>query len=573
MPSLSVSLPPMRLAAPGSEDVTITPPRLRRALVASGHSAFLLVLCALATACGEESSGEGNESLPAEGPSSSNTPGATGSNNPVTAPTDSTCPTPPCSPTPVTSSNPEPGNVGDGGGSGTSDPTPNEPVPNGAGGGAGGVGDPGAGGSMSSAGGNGPTGGGGEPGASGSSNAAGAGGTPTEGEPEPEPEGPPDGAYVACSGDPLPALQLTTVLEGLDEPTFAVTPAGDAQTMFVTERTGALLRFDLSQDDPAPTTILDLDTSRSAECGFLAVALHPNFDGVAENRLYVSYNPTCPLQIFGSGGSSALDEYVVDGDSATFSQSFFEVSQPEGNHNGGGIAFGPDGYLYLGLGDGGGSNDEHGDNGNGQNPNTPLGALLRFDVDAVDTPPAGNLTSEDVGGASVDGRIRHFGLRNPWRFSFDRQTGDLYIGDVGQNTTEEANIAPAGSGPLNFGWAAREGNEACPTCNNKSLLAGSSAVDPIHTHPRGGGGSSTGGYVYRGQNIPGMYGRYIYGDYATGDMWVLTHDGQGGACDVVENVLPNTLPADSLVSFAEDADGELYIINMSRGTISRIDPG
>ncbi len=551
-------------------------------------TALLVLLGATNSACSESDEGDTSDEGLISGTDAASTNEAT-TDEATTAPdvaatssTDDTggCATPPCAPTSqtdaaeptgtiepgddATDATMEPASGGAGGdGSATPEGTDAEPA------GAGGVSaEPaetaGAGGESSSA--------GGETGAGGANDEMGAGGTPVAG--EPAPDTPPEGAYVACSGDPLPALTLTTVIDGLEEPTFAVTPNGDAQTMFVTERSGGLLRFDLSQDPPTSTTILDLGTPRSAECGFLSVALHPNFDGMTENRIYVSYNPTCPAQIAGSGGASALDEYVVDGDSATFSQSLFTVEQPEGNHNGGGLAFGPDGYLYLGLGDGGGSNDGHGDNGNGQDPNTPLGAMLRFDVDAIDIPPAGNLTSDDVGGASVDARVMHYGLRNPWRFSFDQLTGDLYIGDVGQNTWEEVNFAPAGSGPLNFGWAAREGLTACPTCNNKSLLEGTTSVDPIHVHPRATGGSSTGGYVYRGSNIPGLYGRYIYGDYATGDMWVFTYDGEGDICDEVEDPIPSAdIPNNSLVSFAQDANGEIYVINMSRATISRIDPG
>jgi hypothetical protein len=387
---------------------------------------------------------------------------------------------------------------------------------------------------------------------------------------------PPAGAYEACSSAPVPALTLTAVLEDLDSPIHAVTPQGDANTMFVVERGGSLLRADLS--DGSTTEILSVSTSTSAECGFLSVALHPNFDGAAENRLYVSYNPTCPAQIFGSGGASALDEYTLDGDTATFVQNLFSVDQPEGNHNGGLAIFGPDGYLYLGLGDGGGGNDDHG-TGNGQNPNVPLGKILRFDVDNPDAPPAGNLTSADVGGASVDGRIFHYGFRNPWRYSFDRLTGDLYIGDVGQDSWEEVSFAAAGSGPMNFGWSAREGLNECPACGN-SLLAGTTAVDPIHTYDTddggGGGGffkgSVTGGFVYRGQSIPGLYGRYIFADYVRGDIFAFTYDGDGGTCDAIDQLIAGSdIPGESLSSFAEDANGEVYVINMARGNILRID--
>lgn len=388
--------------------------------------------------------------------------------------------------------------------------------------------------------------------------------------------GPPADAYEPCSGAAVPSLTLTSVLENLDSPLFATTPASDASTMYVVERTGGLLRANLN--DGSTTQLLDLNTSTDAECGFLSIALHPNFDGVGENRIWVSYNPSCPAQIFGSGGSSTLVEYTIDGDTATPGQVLFEFDQPEGNHNGGCLAFGPDGYLYYSLGDGGGANDQHGTNGNAQNVGVPLGKILRFDVDNVGTPPSGNLTSADVGGADVDGRIFHYGLRNPWRFSFDRATGDLYIGDVGQDTEEEVSFAPAGSGPLNFGWSAREGMGACGACGH-SLLAGTTATDPIISYPtaNGGGGlfqgSVTGGYVYRGSAIPGLYGRYIYADYVRGDIMALTYDGSGGTCDEVDELIPGAnIPGESLSSFAQDANGEVYVINMARGNILRIDP-
>ena len=394
--------------------------------------------------------------------------------------------------------------------------------------------------------------------------------------PTPGPGQAPAGAYEACSGDPLPELTLTTVLSGLDKPIQALTPRNDAQTMFVVERgqgdgsgTGALKRFDLREDNPSATDLLSLNVSLGGEMGFLGAALHPNFDGMSETRIYLSFNPS-------PGSESLLAEYSVEGDEAVFQQDIFEVNQPRSNHNGGGVVFAPDGTLYFGLGDGGGSNDPHGDNGNGQNPNTPLGSLLRFDVDDIDTPPEGNLTSGDVGGASVDARIMHYGLRNPWRFSFDRLTGDLYIGDVGQNTREEVDVLPAGSGPTNFGWAAREGFGECPGCS-AVLLEGTSAYDPVYDYATkwsgSGNGSVTGGYVYRGSKIPGLWGRYLFGDYVRGEIYALTYDGEGGACDVIAEAIAGLeLPGSAFVSFAEDGDGELYLVNAARGSIQRIDP-
>jgi hypothetical protein len=392
---------------------------------------------------------------------------------------------------------------------------------------------------------------------------------------DPPADGPPAGAYEACSGDPLPSLGLTEVLGDLDNPIHAVWANGDNTTAYVVERGGRLLRANL--DDGSTTELLEIDVTSSSECGFLSAALHPNFDGAGEKRVYLSYNPTC-----GSTGSSVLSEYTIEGDTAMLSQSLMVADQPESNHNGGCLGFGPDGYLYYSLGDGGGGDDQHGQNGNGQNVNVPLGSILRFDVDNPDTPPPGNLSADDVGGVSVDSRIFHYGLRNPWRFGFDRLTGDLYIGDVGQNTWEEVSFAPAGTGPLNFGWSSREGFEECPGCNH-SLLEGTTATDPIHAYSTATGGSAggggggffkgsiTGGFVYRG-TIPGLYGRYIYADYVVGEIRALTYDGNGGACDEEPELIQNSnIPGESLASFAQDGNGEVYVLNLTRGTISRID--
>jgi glucose/arabinose dehydrogenase len=380
----------------------------------------------------------------------------------------------------------------------------------------------------------------------------------------------------------MPSVVLTPYLMSpkVQLPIDMDMPPGQPNMVYVTERGGALKRFDMSQENPTAVEVLAVNASTQSECGFFGVAFHPNFDGETEKRIYVSYMPSCPANIFGSGGMSTLDEYELSGDTATFVDTLFEIAQPQGNHNGGSIEFGPDGLLYFGLGDGGNSDDQgtgHAQNGNGQDVNEPLGSILRFDVDNPGTPPAGNLTSADVGGASVDGRILHYGLRNPWRFSFDRANGDLWIGDVGQSTREEINFLPEGSEPTNFGWAVREGKGAHPV-GNFTLVAGTTAHEPIYdyaTNPGGGqgfAGSVTGGYVYRGQNIPGLYGRYIFADFVTAKFYAVTAGPNGEACDGTEEAINNTEISDqSLASFAQGADGELYVIGLSDG-IFRIDP-
>lgn len=396
------------------------------------------------------------------------------------------------------------------------------------------------------------------------------------------PNGPPEGAYVACSGTPVPELKLTPVIQDLDSPTYITFPASDPDTMYVVLRGGELLRYDMTMDPPASVTLLELGTSTANECGFLSIALHPKFDGTTEKRMYVSYMPTCPAGIFDAGGSSTLDEYTLDGDTATKVKTILSLDQPQGNHNGGLAKFGPDGYLYFGLGDGGGGNDNstgHATNGNGQTVTTVLGKMLRFDVDDIETPPPGNLTPEDVGGAEVDTRILHYGLRNPWRWSFDQLNGDLYIGDVGQDTWEEIDYLPAGTGVTNFGWSAREGLVACGACSSHTVFPqGSTAHDPIHVYPTNAGGSGIfkgsviGGYVYRGNKIPGLYGRYIFGEFVRSNIFALTVGEDGKACDEIEDLIPSAdIPNQSISSFGQDPNGEVYVLNMTRGEVLRID--
>lgn len=375
---------------------------------------------------------------------------------------------------------------------------------------------------------------------------------------------PPADAYAACSGQALPSLALEPFLlpPKVDTPIHLVNPPGQPNMVYVAERDGAFKRFDLTDPALEPTTLVTLSgVSTAGEMGFLSFALHPNFDGESEKRAYLVYTPS---------QSFFISEYIIDGDIATEVGTIFSFTgDTETNHNGGLAVFGPDGYLYVGIGDGGGGNDRHGSNGNGQNTNTHYGKILRLDVDAPDTPVPGNLTSEDVDGAMVDGRILHYGLRNPWRFSFDRVSGDLYIADVGQDTREEIDMIAASTGPTNFGWAAREGFIECPGCNAE--VFGLPAVDPIYDYenPPGGSGNArsvTGGFVYRGEALPGLYGRYVFADYQTGEFTFLTADGNGGVCDVVEDAIQtNELRAQGIASFAEDSAGELYVIHLNDG--------
>jgi glucose/arabinose dehydrogenase len=272
--------------------------------------------------------------------------------------------------------------------------------------------------------------------------------------------------------------------------------------------------------------------STGGEQGLLGIAFNP-----AGTRFYASYtNP---------GGDTRLDEFPVRGDgTADVSQrrNIFAEDQPESNHNGGNIAFGPDGRLYLGLGDGGGGGDQHGTTGNGQDPNTDLGKILRIN-------PATPTVERWISG-----------VRNPWRFSFDRVSGSLWVADVGQNLWEEVTYLPPGSQQgRNLGWRCFEGTHRYSSCTPSP-----SHTPPIHEYAHGPGCSITGGYVYRGSKIPNLVGAYLFSDYCDGQIRGFTIS--GGRVRTLR-----ALGADpgNVVSFGQAADGELYVLTPS--AVWRID--
>jgi glucose/arabinose dehydrogenase len=233
------------------------------------------------------------------------------------------------------------------------------------------------------------------------------------------------------------------------------------------------------------------------------------------------------------------------------------VPQPFGNHNGGMTAFGPDGYLYIALGDGGGSGDP---GGNGQDPSSLLGSILRIDVESSRRPYAVPADNPFVGREGYREEIWAWGLRNPWRFSFDRRTGDLYIADVGQRLWEEIDFQHAGSpGGENYGWNRTEGSHCydADTCDMSDLTA------PVHEYGHDAGCSVTGGYVYRGTGSPGLFGVYLFGDYCSGRIWGLSRSsGAWTATELADTEL-------SIVSFGESASGEIYVVDIG-GEIYRL---
>ena len=346
-----------------------------------------------------------------------------------------------------------------------------------------------------------------------------------------------------------PNIILTPVLSGLNQPLFA-THAGDGSgRLFIVQRGGKIRIFDGNALNATP--FLDVGSiikTTGGEQGLLGLAFDPNY--ATNGYFYITYTDQ-------SAGSEVLARYHVSGDpdvaDDTSAQILLTVPEPEANHNGGMIAFGPDGYLYFGLGDGGGGGDNHGTIGNGQDTTTLLGKILRLDVSTVPytIPP----TNPFYGSATDQEEIWAYGLRNPWRFSFDKTTGDLYIGDVGQGTQEEVDYQPAAfAGGANYGWRIREGN----LCYNPSsgCVSPPDYVAPVATYNHDVGCSVTGGYVYRGSAFPGLVGVYLFGDYCSGNLWGLVRNASN---QWVKTLIKST--GYNISSFAEDEQGELYIVD------------
>ena len=370
--------------------------------------------------------------------------------------------------------------------------------------------------------------------------------TPTNQEPSQTP------VDIQPSPEPLPQVSTfpdaslyswSLFASNLDRPLF-LTHAGDQSgRIFVVEKAGRILIFQdgVQLEDPF-LDIVQLVNSRDSERGLLGLAFHPKY---AQNSLFfVNYTDL--------NGDTVVARYRVSGDTNRADPSSQEVllniSQPYGNHNGGMIAFGPDGTLYIGMGDGGSGGDPQ---GNAQNPNSLLGKMLRIDVDNG-TPysiPAGN---------APDGlpEIWALGLRNPWRFSFDRATGDLLVADVGQSQWEEINILPANlPGGINLGWDYYEAMHAYESTPPE----GTDFVFPVIEYQHSGGNCSvTGGYTYRGAQLPDWQGVYLYGDYCSGTVWGAIPDADGKWATVQLFKIQA-----AIASFGEDERGELYLIDLS----------
>ena len=349
------------------------------------------------------------------------------------------------------------------------------------------------------------------------------------------------------------SLVLTPVAS-LAEPIALVArpgTGGGTGDLYVAARAGQV--WLLSADEGKPSElVLDIGDLTTTDCenGLLGIAFSP--DG---SNLYVHYTDL--------GGDNQIVEFPMSGQRVRGDQGrmVMSVDQPLCNHNGGHIAFGPDGNLWLGFGDGGGANDQL---GHGQNLDSLLATMVRIDPEVSDesgyTIPADNPFTD----GEARPEIWAYGARNPWRFSFDRATGDLWIADVGQNDWEEVHVLRAADGwapSANLGWPLFEGNERFSGTANPDDL-----VFPVHVYSHDVGCSVTGGHVYRGSAVPQLAGAYVFGDYCAGRLWALTV-GDGVA---IRSELGLSVPPATLVSFGEDASGELYMLSFD-GTVYRLE--
>ena len=365
-------------------------------------------------------------------------------------------------------------------------------------------------------------------------------------------------AGLAFSAQPASAqttLQTELFVQGVSQATDLTFAPGDPTRVFIVQQ-GGIIRV-VENGTLLSTPFLNIDplVLSGGERGLLGLAFHPDYQ--SNGRFFVNYT--------NNSGDTRVAEFAVTSNpnvaSNTVVRTIASINQDFSNHNGGCVKFGPDGMLYVGMGDGGSGNDP---NNRAQNGNSLLGKMLRYDVDiAAPYIPADN---PFVGTSGINNAICHIGLRNPWRFTFDRQTGDMWIGDVGQNAREEIDFIPAGVLGENLGWRCKEGNR----CTNLSGCGCSdgSLLDPIQDYNHSGGNCSvTGGMIYRGSAIPDLAGTYFYADYCSSQIWSLKYNGSS-----VTNFTnrtneldpPGSLSIGGIRAFGEDHDGEVYIVTSSR---------
>jgi glucose/arabinose dehydrogenase len=371
----------------------------------------------------------------------------------------------------------------------------------------------------------------------------------------------PLGVTTVTGGVSVP-LALTSAVIGLNQPVFLTHAGNGSGDLFIVERSGRIRRRVVQGH---VTTFLDITArvgSAGPEQGLLGLAFHPRY---AFNRqIFVNYTDTA--------GNTVIARYTALADGSAIAPGsedvLLRVAQPAPNHNGGWLGFGPEGALYAALGDGGGAGDQF---GNAQTPDSLLGKILRLDVDSA-RPYAIPPTNPFVGVAGFRSEIWAFGLRNPWRPSFDRIDGHLYVADVGEAAREEVNFEPQESrGGHNFGWPRTEGTLCFP--NPAAACDRAGLTPPVLDYPHTSGGpgecSITGGYVYRGSAIALLRGAYFFGDFCSGRIWTMTRraDGTFERSQVLQLSVPN-----NLASFGEDEFAELYVIGVTDNVVYRVVP-
>jgi glucose/arabinose dehydrogenase len=348
------------------------------------------------------------------------------------------------------------------------------------------------------------------------------------------------------------------VAKGLAFPLYLTAPPGDDR-LFVVEKGGRIRIVEDGTLRPDPFLDISSLVSGGSEQGLLGLAFHPDYE--SDGRFFVDYTDRA--------GDTRIVQYHVSSDAnaadPASARILLTVDQPYSNHNGGQLAFGPDGYLYVGMGDGGSGGDPQ---GHGQDARDLLGSLLRLDVSA-DTGYAIPPDNPWVDSAGARGEVWNIGLRNPWRFSFDRSNGDLYIADVGQNEIEEVDVSPRASGGgrgANYGWNIMEGN----SCFSSGSCDRSGLVLPATQYTHADGCSVSGGYVYRGDAIPSLQGTYLYADFCSG--WVRSFRHVNGTA-TEQRSWPSLAPGGNVPSFGEDASGELYVMSADGGVYRVVSRG
>jgi glucose/arabinose dehydrogenase len=361
----------------------------------------------------------------------------------------------------------------------------------------------------------------------------------TEGSSLPSATTTPSTAPTGTQEEPVAALshvKLTKVASGLEAPLDLVSTAAEPDRLYVVEQAGRIRVIENGRLLPEPFLDIRTQVRSGGEQGLLSVAFHPDY---ADNgRFYVDYTDL-------NGDTRVVEYEKRAGEAPARQRELLFVDQPYANHNGGELAFGPDARLYVGMGDGGSGGDPE---DRAQNLDEQLGKLLSLDVDRTGA------------GWRVDG----YGLRNPWRFSFDRETRDLWIGDVGQGEWEEIDYTPWGSAGLeNYGWNVYEGRHVY---EDKEPNPRGRLVAPVAEYSHEKGCSVTGGFVYRGERIPAARGRYFYGDFCSGRVWsLMLRNGKAAGSRL------HSFRVDALSSFGEDGAGELYLVSLE-GRVYRLDP-